>query len=218
MYLSDVLRALGRRWWIIVCGLLVTVGTGYYWAAQPPTFYRAVEVFAVRPPQTPDIPNQLVGLRPSVATFSASVAKRLSSPSGQAELRRAGVSGPYVLTPRNSGTRQTPEYLIASVQITATEPDEASALRSLSAVTAAFTRELDALQTEWNVASRERITITMLAEPTATKLPNSRVRALAGTALLGGLISVAVALWLDEVLVRRRRALIPPRLRPFPPG
>jgi hypothetical protein len=190
---------------VLVCGVLITAATGY-WAAQPPTLYRAVEVFAVRPPQTPDIPNQLASLRPSVATFSAGVAKRLSSPSGRGELRQAGVTGPYVLMPRNSGTRQTPEYLIASVQVTTTEGDEASALRSMATVTAAFTRELNALQDEWNVAAGERITITMLAEPTANKLPNSRVRALLGSALLGGALSVTVALWLDEFLTRRRRA------------
>jgi hypothetical protein len=204
VFLPDVIQALRRRWWILICGVLITVAAGY-WAAQPPTLYRAVEVFAVRPPQTPDIPNQLASLRPSVATFSAGVAKRLSSPSGRAELGRAGVIGPYVLTPRNSGTRQTPEYLIASVQVTTTEGDEISALRSLATVTAAFTRELNALQDEWNVAAGERITITMLAEPTANKLPNSRIRALAGSVLLGAVLSVTVALWLDEFLIRRRR-------------
>jgi hypothetical protein len=140
-----------------------------------------------------------------VATFSAGVAQRLSSPSGRAQLRQAGVIGPYVLTPRNSGTRQTPEYLIASVQATTTEADEQTALRSLATVTAAFTRELDELQNEWNVAAGERISITMLAEPTATRLPHSRVRALGGSLLLGTGLSIAAALWLDEFLSRRRR-------------
>ena len=204
MYLRDVFQSLRRRWWILACGLLITLIAGYF-AAQPPTMYRAVEVFAVRPPQTPDIPNQLAGLRPSVATFSAGVAQRLSSPSGRGDLRNEGVTGPYVLTPRNSGTRQTPEYLIASVQVTTTEADEATALRSLATVTEAFRRELNKLQDEWNVSANERITITMLAEPSATQLPHSRVRALGGSLLLGGGISVAAALWLDEFLVRRRR-------------
>jgi uncharacterized protein involved in exopolysaccharide biosynthesis len=204
MFLPDVFRAITRRWWVLACGFLITLGAGY-WAAQPPVAYRAVEVFAVRPPQTPDIPNQLASLRPSVATFSAGVAQRLTSSSSRDDLRAAGVHGPYVLTPRNSGTRQTPEYLIASVQVTVTEPDEQSALRSMATITAAFTRELNALQDAWNVAARERITITMLAEPTANKLPNSRTRALAGTLLLGTGLSVAVALWLDEILARRRR-------------
>jgi hypothetical protein len=204
MFLPDVLRALGRRWWVLACGVLLTLGAGY-WAAHPPVAYRAVEVFAVRPPQTPDIPNQLASLRPSVATFSAGVAQRLSSPSGRAQLRAAGVRGTYVLTPRNSGTRQTPEYLIASVQATVTEPDEQTALSSLSTITAAFNRELNELQDEWNVAADERITITMLAEPNATKLASSRIRALAGTLLLGTGLSVGAALWLDEFLARRRR-------------
>lgn len=204
MFLPDVLRALRRRWWVLACGLAVTLAAGYV-AAQPPTMYRAVEVFAVRPPQTPDIPNQLTGLRPSVATFSAGVAQRLTSPSGKSQLRRAGVVGPYVLTPRNSGTRQTPEYLIASVQVTTTEPDEETALRSMATVTAAFVRELDELQDEWDVAAGERISITLLAEPTATRLPHSRIRALGGSLLLGTALSLAAALWLDELLVRRRR-------------
>ncbi len=204
MFLPDVFKALRRRWWIFSCGLAMTLIAGYV-AAQPPTMYRAVEVFAVRPPQTPEIPNQLTGLRPSVATFSAGVAQRLSSPSGRDQLRHAGVAGTYVLTPRNSGTRQTPEYLIASVQVTTTEVDEQSAIRSMAIVTAAFVRELDELQDEWDVAAGERIGITMLAEPTATRLPRSRIRALGGSLLLGAGLSIAAALWLDELLARRRR-------------
>ncbi|WP_436531140.1 hypothetical protein [Actinoplanes sp. HUAS TT8] len=210
MNLPEVLQVFRRRWWILLGGFLVTALVAWFWAARPPTVYRATEVFAVQPPQTPDIRNQLAVLRPSVATFSAGVAQRLSSPSGKEDLRRAGVTGTYVLTPRNSGTRQTPEYLISSVQVTATEADEASALRSLATVTAAFTRELGQLQDASNIAAGERITITMLAAPDAVKLPNSRVRALGGSLLLGGGLSLAAAMWADEFLLRRRRRAFSP--------
>lgn len=205
MFLSDVLRLLRRRWLILLCGLIVTAGVAM-WAGNPPPSYRATEIFVVEPPRTPTIPNQLTGLRPSVAMTAAGVARRLSSHSERARLRRAGVSGSYALAPRNSGTRQTPEYLIASVQVTVTEPDEAAAMRSLAVITEAFAHELNALQDQWNVAAEERFTISMLAEPHAERLPSSKARAIAGASMLGAICSVALAAGYDRSWRRRRSA------------
>ncbi len=211
MNLTDVLAALGRRWLVMLIGLVLTGAAGL-WAADPPPRYEAFEVFAVLPPRLPDIPNQLTGLRPSLAVTGAVVAERLMSGSGRDQLRKAGVTGSYSLAPRNSGTVQTPEYLIAWVMAKASGPDEQTALRSLNTIIQAFADELVRLQDEWNVAQIERITIGVLAAPSAALIPHSSSRALGGTGLIGLILTITVALWWDW-LARRRAQVMRLRLQ-----
>src|SRR5918999_882475 len=96
-----------RQWLIMLIGLILTGGVGL-WAAVLPPRYEAFEVFAILPPQLPNIPNQLTGLRPSLAVTGAVVAQRLMSGSGRAQLRRAGAAGQYTPFPRNHGPQGIP--------------------------------------------------------------------------------------------------------------
>ncbi|WP_117210354.1 hypothetical protein [Allorhizocola rhizosphaerae] len=215
MYLTEVLAALRRRWVIMLIGLGLTAGVGL-WAADPPPRYEAFEVFAILPPQLPNIPNQLTGLRPSLAVTGAVVAQRLMSGSGRAQLRRAGVNGAYSLAPRNSGTVQTPEYLIAWVMAKANGPDEQTALRELDIIIQVFADELVRLQEEWDVAQAERITIGVLAAPSAALIPHSSIRALAGTGLAGFILTTTVALLWDRRRVNSPQPVGPDRFAPGP--
>ncbi len=206
MYLTELLAALRRQWIIMLVGLGLTAGVGL-WAADPPPRYEAFEVFAILPPQLPNIPNQLTGLRPSLAVTGAVVAQRLMSGSGRTQLRNAGVTSNYSLAPRNSGTVQTPEYLIAWVMAKASGPDERTAMRALDTIISVFADELVRLQDERNVAQAERITIGVLAAPSASLVPHSKTRALAGTGLAGFIITTTVALFWDRSARRRRLRL-----------
>jgi hypothetical protein len=196
-------RALRRRWLVLLVGMVATALVGLVVTHPRPT-YNGSEVFAIQPPATPRVPNQLTGLGPSLALTGAAVARRLKSPARLAELRRQGMSDEYDVVPRNSGTTQNPSYWIPSIQILVTGHDEAQVLRSVATLFTAFQADLEALQDEWGVATSQRITTTVLAPPSAARLWPRKSRALAGVGLLGAAGSVAVALWCEEVLGRRR--------------
>lgn len=199
----EVIEALRRRWPVIVVGVVLTGLFGWL-TAHPQQTYKAVTVIALQPPQTPQHPNRLTDLRPSVALTAAMLTRRLKSPSGDAQLRQAGVRGGYEIAPRNSGTTQTPAYAIPSVEVSVTSADRAAALRSVQVLVTAFDDELNSLQKEWGVALTDRISVVVLAPPTALVLLPVKSRALLGSTLLGAIITVASAFWMDRYAAHRR--------------
>lgn len=218
MFLSEMASVAVRRWYLILAGILLTA-VGAPQAAHTPPRYLASQVVVLQPPASPYAPNPLAGLYPSLAITGAAVAERLSTPAAKAQFRAAGVTGSYEFAPRNTGTTQQPRYIIASMTITNIVDDPQSGLRALRLLADAFDRELTALQDLWNVTPRLRITVSTLVPPSATLLPHSASRAMVGAALLGGVSTVAVTFWCDELLRRRRRPRpADPAGRPFSHG
>ncbi|MFR9780513.1 hypothetical protein ACL02O_31240 [Micromonospora sp. MS34] len=203
--MPDLFAVLRRRWYLVVVGILVTA-LAALGAKQVTPRYLASEVVVMQPPVSPYAPNPMTGLYPSISITGAAVAQRLSAPDAEARLRAAGVTGPYAFQPRNTGTNQEPRYVIGSMTVTTIASDEESGLRALAALRAAFEQELTRLQDRWRVARQLRITIAVLVPPSATLLPHSSSRALAGAGLLGMVATLAVTLWADELLARRRRS------------
>jgi hypothetical protein len=204
VFLSDTIRAMSRRWYLVVLGVVLTGGLGYQSARVTP-LYLASEVLVVQSPVSVDAPNPLTGLYPSVAITAAAVAESLRTPSAEAEFRAAGVTGPYEFVPRNTGTNQEPRYLISSLMVTNTTEDEQGSIRALFILTSAYNRQLKALQDRWNVAQHLRITTSTLVPPSAVMLSHSATRALLGSAILGGIATLAVPLWFDAFARRRER-------------
>jgi hypothetical protein len=205
LFFSDILRALSRRWHLVVLGVLLTAGLGYQSARVTPT-YLASEVLVVKSPVSPDTPNPLTGLYPSVAVTAAAVATSLRTPAFEEEFRKQGVTGTYEFSPRNTGTNQEPRYIISSLTVTNTTDSEERGIRALEILKSAYISKLQELQDRWNVRQDLRFTVSTLVPPSVSMLSHSAQRALIGSALLGGLATLAVPLWADEILRRRSRA------------
>lgn len=205
LFLGDAVRAWGRRWYLVLlCAVLTALG-GYQAALVPPR-YRAVINLTILAPEAVNLTNPLAALYPSVAVTAAAVAASLHTPAMQQQLRAAGVTGSYELIPRNTGTTQQPRYVYRSIDIINTTDDRRSALRALDILTTAFQRQLKEQQDRWNVAQRLRITTSTFVPPDVVTLPHSGSRALAGSVLLGGLATVVIPLWVDQLVGRRPRS------------
>jgi hypothetical protein len=201
--LREVLDVLSRRWYLSLAVLLLTLGAGWL-VVNPGQAYTASEIFAVQPPASPQVPNQLNVFRPSLAITAAVVAQRLKSPSGIEKLRARGVVGDYDVVPRNSGTVQTPAYIIPSLQATVTTFDATRALRSLAIVMQAFEDELTGMQDERDVAPSQRITINVLAPPSAIAQLPTKARAVFAVGVIGLAGSILLPQWVEAILVRRQ--------------
>jgi hypothetical protein len=203
LYLNDILRVLARRWLVVVLGVVLTAVLGYQ-AAHVTPMYLATEVLVVKYPVSPDAPNPLTGVYPPVAVTAAAVATSLRTPDFEDQFRRAGVTGTYAFDPRNTGTNQEPRYTISSLTVSDTTDSEEGGLWALRILTAAYTNQLKAWQDRWNVRDDLRFTVSTLVPPSVEELSHSSQRALIGSALLGGLGTLAVPLWVDEIIRRRR--------------
>jgi hypothetical protein len=203
MYLSDMAGVVRRRWYFLLIGMLLTAPVGLR-AAHTPDRYIASEVVVIQPPVS-STPNPMTGMYPSLAVTAAAVASRLSTPDARAMFRSRGVTGKYSFEPRNTGTNQEPQYVIASMTITYIADDAASGLRALAVLSDTFETELKALQDRSNVGSKVRISVAVLVPPTATLLTHSPLRSLVGVGLLGAVGTAAIMLWVDEIIRRRRR-------------
>jgi hypothetical protein len=192
----------------VVLGVVLTAVLGYQSARVAPV-YLASEVLVVKYPVSPDAPNPLTGLNPPVAVTAAAVATSLRTPAYEEQFRKAGVTGTYEFAPRNTGTNQEPRYVISSLMVSNTTTSEAQGLRALGILTDAFIDKLKELQDRWDVRQDLRFTVSTLVAPSVVTLSHSTQRALIGAALLGGLATLAVPLWADEFLRRRRRRRTP---------
>jgi hypothetical protein len=165
--------------------------------------YVAQAMFVVQPPATPQVPNQLDTFRPSLALTASVVAQNLKSPSGESALRARGLVGEYDVVPRNSGTVQTPYYIIPSVQAIVIGHDQAVILRSVALLMDAFDDELVALQDQLDVARDQRITTEVIAPASASLQAPSRVRALAGVFIIGAGAAMLAPIWYDHLAAWR---------------
>ncbi|MFD9409312.1 hypothetical protein ACFWBN_20160 [Streptomyces sp. NPDC059989] len=201
---GELVRALRRRWYVLVLAV-VLAAAGAYQVLRPSVTYLSTAIVVLKPPVTGSQPNQLANLQPPLAAVSYAAAQQLDSPAGKAELSAVGVTGTYRLIPRNSGTSVTPRYLIPSLQIQAEQPAPDAADTAVRKIIELYTKHLTDLQTEQGIPEAARMSITLLVPPNAVAQTGTKSRGLAGSALLAGVVGVPAALWTDRLLARRAR-------------
>ncbi|KUN19762.1 hypothetical protein AQJ23_35490 [Streptomyces antibioticus] len=199
----EVAEALLRRWYVLVFALVLTAA-GAYQVLHPAPRFLSSAVVVLKPPVTGNQPNQLTNLQPPLATLSYGVVQQLESSAGRRELAAAGVPGSYQLIPRNSGTSATPRYLIPSLQVQAKGTSAEEADTAVGRVIDVYTRHVTELQEAEGIAAGSRINASVLVAPSAAPVQGTKTRALAGTALLGGIGGMLATLWFDRVALRRR--------------
>lgn len=200
---GELVRALRRRWYVLLLALLLTAA-GAYHVLRPTQLYLSQAVIVVKPPATGNQPNQFANLNPTLATVSYGVIQQLEAPEGVAELRAAGVHGSYQLIPRNSGTSATPRYLIPSLQVQSELPDPVQANRMVDTIIDVYSKHLIAMQSAQNVPVASRMSLDTLVSPSSAPVYGTKSRGLLGTAVLGAFLGVLGALWLDRWLMGRR--------------
>jgi hypothetical protein len=201
---AEFVRALLRRWYVLLVALLLTAG-GAYHVLRPTQLYLSTAVVVLKPPVTGNQPNQFANLQPTLAAVSYAVISQLESPAGVAELTAAGVHGTYHIVPRNSGTSATPHYLIPTLQVQSELPDPGVADSTVRQIIAVYAQHLLALQTEHQVAAASMMSIDVLVPPNAVEVHGTKSRGMVAVALIGGSAGVLAALWTDQILLARRR-------------
>lgn len=201
---AELVRALVRRWYVLLLALLLTAA-GAYHVLRPTQLYLSTAVVVLKPPVTGNQPNQFANLQPTLAAVSYAVIEQLESPAGVRELTAAGVHGTYHLVPRNSGTSATPHYLIPTLQVQSELTDPGAANATVRQIIAIYTQHVQSLQMDHRVLPLSWMSVEALVPPNAVAVHGTKSRGMVGTALIGGSGGVLLALWTDQFLLARRR-------------
>ncbi|WP_244931730.1 hypothetical protein [Nocardioides sp. W7] len=205
MYLADALTVLLRRWVVVLLGVLLTGGACYAVIKYvEPDYQASGQMLFLLPPEasgesTPTSP--FLNFQAGLSTAGSLVAGRVATKDAQRELAAEGNSAEYAVA-------LTPEAGPLLV-ITSKDKDPAVALATRDAVMDRISADLAAIQTTARVPNRQMITAQISStSENAEVLPGSRMRALAGAAGAGMLLTLLLAFGTDRIanLRRERRA------------
>lgn len=216
----EVIAVLRLRWYVVAVVLFATALGGWHVKHVQPLF-QGTAIVVLAPPVQVTAPNKLAATTPSLAVAGLAVNMALLDRSQDARLRQDGVIGDYTITPRNSGTDETPQYYVPSELISVEAGDPTVALHSVTVLQALYNQQLADWQTEQGVATESQITAQVVAPPGVQEVLGAHSRGLIGTALLGVAAAIVLPLWYDRIVrsraprrTRRVRVRVPriPRL------
>ncbi len=201
MYLSELLAALGRRWWLVVLGALGTVGLCFGAYTLVPTEHEIHATMLVLPPDTTTqvVHNPLLALG-DLPPAADVLARAMSSGEIADELVPPGSSGEYTVV-RDTST-SGPVLTITATDVTA---EQSAAL--LDSVIVRMPEVFASLQTTIDVSDPATMHVTQLARETRpTESNKSQLRAILVAAVGGAALTIFGASLLDGILRRRRAA------------
>lgn len=201
MYFMDAVRLLVRRWYVAVVGLLLIVGGAAYTTTSVPTQYQASgELLFLLPPdstggKTPS--NPYINLVPGLTTTASMIATEAMTKDTAAAFAKQGFKSEYsvALVPSTGP--------LLTISSTDTDPEKAVAMRNR--VMKWLNDRLDQRQQAVDVPPSQTIyTEESNVGQDAEVLPGNKIRALAGVAGAGGILTLLIAFVLDRLLSRRQ--------------
>lgn len=205
MYLRDLLRSLGRRWYFVLLGLALTAGLCVAVLRVVPVSYNSEASVVLLPPKTSTEPNgnpflYLGGLSQAVDVLTRTISSDetakplLKSNSGAKFTIAADVTttGPIIL-------------------ITSSAPTAAGAQAMTSSVLEAVPTALDSIQSELAVKPQSKISVMTIAVDAKGKLDaKTRTQAVIGVGAVGAVLTILLTGLVDGLLRSRRRRNAPP--------
>jgi hypothetical protein len=204
MTLTDLLHAVGRRWPLLLVGLLVTLPLAYL-AAKPAAVYDARTQVVFMAPSSLDNPNELVTQAESVIITAGIVAKRINGAErpllyGSPDVNPVGVPdvGDTWIQLLNTGTQWVPAFdeQVLLVDTVGATRDEAAA--KMDAAITRIRTILNQLQREQRVAPINDIATIASPDPARiTRIEGSGLRAAGMTVAIGLFLTLTAVITLE---------------------
>lgn len=204
MTVSDLVRALRRRWYVVLVGVLVTMAGGYHLVSNRGEYVSAVGIYFFRPPSVNNANRYLSD--DDVVSVTEVVGVAANSSAARAELRKAGVEGHYTLEIFNAGNQFVVIHDRALLDLSVRGSSEAAVRRTMALVIDRVDIELRRTQTEAGADPKTWVvTQNTPSDPVVFQGRGSGMRAMAGILILGGALTTTAAVLVDD-LARRRTA------------
>jgi len=200
MTLKNFLRGLGRRWYVVLIGLVLTgVAAGLVYSEVQPTYQRNASLLLM--PAASSVPEgenpylYLGGLGPAsdvlVNTMASQTVRESlldGHPSADVAVRRLATSSGPLLS------------------VTATGSTDSEVAEVFDRALTGVQSNLGSLQTQADVPAVQRITLIPLStDEASTVIQKSRLEAVAATAAAGFALTLLVAGFVDGLLLSRAR-------------
>ncbi|MDQ1475198.1 MAG: hypothetical protein QOE62_427 [Actinomycetota bacterium] len=203
MDLFAALVALGRRWYLTIALLIVLVAGTYIAASATKPEYKAeASVIVLSPIQTgADATNQgpvNPYLNAGPAVFANVLSRVMAADTTKQQILKAGGIGTYTV---GQGTSTNGPI----INIEATSSDPTLATRTAALLISAINHEAVQKQQKANVPPKSYITTqTVTAGDKPSKLQGSRTRVTVAVGAMGGVLTFATVLLIDNFLTARR--------------
>lgn len=207
MGMADVLRAMLRRWYIIVAGVLATAGLAFAaWHIIPPVYQAEGTILLLPSKSTVSQGGQNPFLNlDSLSAPAALVIARLDGEAERSELKKTAPTAKYSVD--TDPTMRGPTVLV-----TVTDKTAASTVDTLNSMLDTATEILSDIQKEQKVPSDAVIgSMRLTVDSKATRVTDDAVRFVVATAVAGVVATLALAVAVDAWL-RHRAATRPSRL------
>lgn len=212
MDLGEALRALLRRWLILLAGLLLTGGAAAWVYLETPVSYQSSgQVLVLLPPNanSPEVAtNPFLYLPNGLNVLARVVAVSPTTPQFRRSMIESGFRSQYELTVETGGSMVT-------FSAEGTDPENVVATRD--ELMRRFSTELDQVQDEEGAPDRQRAHTRQLSmSDQATPMAGDRLRAVAMVGAAGVVLTLILTLVLDRWLLRRARRKHAARMAPDP--
>lgn len=211
MTIRDFLRAIVRRWPIVLIGALLTAAAGWAVTRQEGTYWTRSELVFMAP-SSALFPNSLQTRSEDLIITAGLVGKLVTGPDRTLKYASTDVSiigaphdADYWLRLPDTGGQWAPNFgdQLLLLDVVGDSPEAVEELHD--DVVATVRAELAGMQREQNVAPVNDITVQVSPETVVVHhVQGSRIRALAMTGLIGVAVTGA-AVMLTELLASRRR-------------
>jgi hypothetical protein len=207
MYFLDALRVLLRRWYVVAAGLLLTaLGTAAALNWVPTSHQASGQALLLLPSEISgaESPSNPYLNLPDELTMTASiVAGSMTTRDAERDLVRDGFTSSYSVAVNPGGG--------PLILITTEDTDAAEALATRDELISRVGAELDRMQSEVGVPTRQWIhTSPTAVTKRAEALPGSKMRAGAATVGAGLTVTLLMAFVVDRFRSRRRPAAARP--------
>ncbi|WP_394768412.1 hypothetical protein [Lacisediminihabitans sp.] len=205
MYLRDLVRSLGRRWYFVLLGLALTAGLCVAALRVVPVSYNSEASIVLLPPKTSTEPNgnpflYLGGLSQAVDVLT----RTISSDETAKPLLKANPGAKFTIAADVTTTGPI-------ILITSNAPTAAGAQAMTSSVLEAVPTALDSIQSELAVKPQSKISVMTIAVDAKGKLDaKTRTQAVIGIGAVGIVLTILLTGLVDGLMRSRRRRNTPP--------
>ena len=199
MRVKEILAALGRRWWLVLIGLLTTGGLVYSVFQYYPATYQITSRILLLPPKSTVLETgnpylQLGGLREAVDMLGVS----LSTQTTLLDLKQISKVAKVEV---GADPAASAPILLIDVQ----DPSPEAALLIRDRLLSLVDERLDGLQQGIGVPVANRVTSTIVSSDVeAEEVGRDQLRAAVAVAVAGAALTLVLAVVLDAAILRRR--------------
>lgn len=198
MYLSELLRSAGRRWYVLVAGALLTLGCVILVLRFVPVGYDVKSSILLLPPQisVEESGNPFLGLG-GLEVVAGVLTRSLTDTESEETVAPTEGTATYTV-------EKDLQVSGSVLEITASDVTEAGAFATLNAVVDLATDRLRALQNDAGAQPEAQVRLMVITDNTVAK-PDiaSLARVLIVVVAIGSVLTLLLAILVDAVVRRR---------------